>query len=91
MVEVGDPGGQARRVFEALAALLAEAGGTLEDVVKLTIFVTSIGDWHAIEAVRRTVFAAEPPTSTLVEVVTLADPDLCIEVEAVASLPAAGA
>ena len=75
---------QARRVFENMGAVLAAAGTTFADVVKVTVFVTDVDDRPRINPVREEVFGAARPASTLVEVAKLAVPGAKIEVEAVA-------
>ena len=74
---------QARQVFANLGAVLAAAGVGFESVVKVTVFLTDIDDRPAVNEVRREVFGAARPASTLVEVSRLVAGAL-IEVEAVA-------
>jgi 2-iminobutanoate/2-iminopropanoate deaminase len=78
---------QARQVFRNMGAVLAAAGAGFEDVVKVTLFLTEIDDRPLVNPVRREVFGAARPASTLVEVSRLAVPGARIEVEAVALLP----
>ena len=78
---------QARQVFANVARVLAAAGATFADVVKVTVYVTDIGDRERINTVRQDVFGATRPASTLVEVGALAVPGAKLEVEAVALLP----
>jgi enamine deaminase RidA (YjgF/YER057c/UK114 family) len=88
VVGVGDWEGQARRVFENLTRALEAAGAGWSDVVKLTYFVVDVAGLAAIRAVRdEFVDGSRPPTSTLVQVAGLVDPDFLLEVEAVAWLP----
>ena len=76
---------QARQVFANLGTALVAAGTDLAHVVKLTVFLTDIGDVATVRRVRNEfVDAASPPASTLVQVVALVDPALKIEVEALA-------
>jgi 2-iminobutanoate/2-iminopropanoate deaminase len=75
---------QARQVFANVGAVLAAAGAGFADVVKVTLFLTDIDDRPLINTVRREVFAAVRPASTLVEVSRLALPGARLEVEAVA-------
>jgi reactive intermediate/imine deaminase len=75
---------QTRQVFENMRAVLAAAGCGFEDVVKLTIFLTDIDDRPLINPVRREVFGATRPASTLVEVPRLAVPGAKVEIECVA-------
>jgi reactive intermediate/imine deaminase len=78
---------QARRVFENVGAVLAAAGASPNDVVKVTLFLTDVDDRPAINEVRKAWFGETRPASTLVEVSRLAIPGAKIEVEAVAVLP----
>jgi reactive intermediate/imine deaminase len=78
---------QARQTFRNVGAVLAAAGASFADVVKVTVFLTDVDDRAAINPVRREVFGATRPASTLVEVSRLAVPGARIEVEAVALLP----
>jgi len=78
---------QTRRVFENIGQVLAAAGATFADVVKVTIFLTDVDDRAKINPVRQEFFGDARPASTLVEVSRLAIPGAKIEVEAVAVLP----
>ena len=86
VIGAGDPALQVRTIFAALRDILEEVGGGLADVVKVTIFVTSMADSAAVQAERSSVFPIDPPASTMVEVSALADPDLCVEIEFVAAI-----
>ena len=73
------------RSSKNLGTALAAAGTDLAHVVKLTVFLTDIGDVATVRRVRNEfVDPASPPASTLVQVVALVDPALKIEVEALA-------
>jgi reactive intermediate/imine deaminase len=78
---------QARAVFENMRAILAAAGCTFADVVKVTVFLTDVADRPLINPVREEVFGDTRPASTLVEVSALVIPGARIEVEAVALVP----
>jgi reactive intermediate/imine deaminase len=83
-----DAEAQTRQVFENLRTALAAVGAGLEHVVKLTVFVTDMADLAAVRSVRNEYFASEaPPASTLVQVVSLVDPALKVEIEALAVVP----
>ena len=81
---------QARRVFENIRKVLATAGASPADVVKVTLFLTDVDDRPRINPVRQAFFGDTRPASTLVEISRLAIPGAKIEVEAVAVLPDAG-
>ena len=77
---------QARQVFANLAAVLAAAGATFADVVKVTVYLTDIEDRARINPVRQDIFGDTRPASTLVEVSALATPGAKVEIDAVALL-----
>jgi reactive intermediate/imine deaminase len=77
---------QARSVFRNLGAVLAAAGATFADVVKVTVFLTDVEDRPLINPVRQEVFGEARPASTLVEVSRLAVEGAKIEVEAIATV-----
>src|SRR5918992_1643989 len=80
---------QAERVFQNLRRALAGVGGSLDDVVKTTTFVTDEKHVALLREIRlKYLDAAPPPANTLVVVSSLARPTLLIEIEAVAVLRA---
>ncbi|MFI6981432.1 RidA family protein [Embleya sp. NPDC050154] len=88
LVGKDDPGAQARQVFENLRRCLAAAGATFDDVIKLTYFVTDIGQLPAVRAARdEFVDMTRPPASSAVQVGALFLPELLLEVEAFALVP----
>ena len=82
----GDIKAQARRVFENIRKIVEAGGGTMDDVVKLTVFVTDVRYREPYGEVRSEFFGPNPPASTLVQVANLAVPGALIEIEAVAAL-----
>src|SRR5688572_907414 len=78
---------QARRTFENIGLILAAAGSSFADVVKVVIFLLDIDDRPMINPVRQEFFGDTRPASTLVEVSALATPGMKIEVEVVAAVP----
>jgi reactive intermediate/imine deaminase len=78
---------QARQVFENLRAVLAAGGCGLDDVVKVTIFLTDVDDRPSINPLRQEAFGPTRPASTLVEVPRLAVDGAKVEIEAVALVP----
>lgn len=79
---------QARRIFDRLEALLTAAGGSLADVVKMTVFMTDIRRRDEIWQARKDRFTGDFPASTLVEISKLADPALTVEIEVIAHIGA---
>jgi reactive intermediate/imine deaminase len=86
LVRADDVVEQTRQVFANLAAVLAAAGATFADVVKVNVYLTDIADRARINPVRQEIFGDVRPASTLVEVSALAVPGAKIEIEAVALL-----
>ena len=78
---------QARQVLSNLGVVLAAAGATFADVVKVTVYLTDIADRVRINPVRQEIFGNARPASTLVEVSALAIPGAKLEIEAVALIP----
>jgi 2-iminobutanoate/2-iminopropanoate deaminase len=78
---------QTRQVFRNIGAILEAAGARPQDVVKVVVYLTDIGDRAQINPVRQEFFGDARPASTLVEISRLAVPGAKIEVEAVAVLP----
>jgi enamine deaminase RidA (YjgF/YER057c/UK114 family) len=77
---------QAEQVFRNIEATLVQAGCGFADVLKMTVFLTSIGDRAKVDAVRRVVFGPTKPAATLVEITALAVPGAKIEIEVTAAL-----
>jgi enamine deaminase RidA (YjgF/YER057c/UK114 family) len=86
-VGAGDFDAQAEQVFRNLERVLAAAGATLADVVKVTIYLTDMGNFPKIVDLRARWFTAPYPADTIVEVGALALPELMIEIEAIAVAP----
>ncbi len=80
----GDVAGQTRQVFANIAAVLAEAGASLDDVIKITVFSADIRYRNEINRVRGETFKEPYPASTQVAVAALVDPEWLVEIEAVA-------
>lgn len=82
-----DVSGQTEFVLENIRKILAHAGGTMDSVVSVTVFLTRMSDLSACHEVRRRYFKPPYPASTLVQVVSLVRPGLLVEINAVASIP----
>jgi len=83
----GDMAVQTRQVLDNIRSVLASVGGTMDDIAKVTVFVTDVGRIDEIHQVRAEFFTKPYPASTLVQVAQLIDPDWLIEIEAVAVIP----
>lgn len=77
-----DPGAQARRCLEAIETALAEAGATLEEVVRTRMFVTDASFQEAVGAEHARCFADSPPATSMVVVAGLLDERWKVEIEA---------
>ena len=67
----GDIEAEIRRVFENLRAIAEAAGGTLQDVVKLTVFLTDLGCFPKVNEIMATFFAPPFPARAVVGVAAL--------------------
>lgn len=85
-IEGADEYEQARIIFGKIRHLVEAAGGKVDDVVKVTIFMTNIRNNTKVWQARAEVFSGDFPASTLVEVRALATPDTLVEIEAIAML-----
>jgi enamine deaminase RidA (YjgF/YER057c/UK114 family) len=81
---------QARVIFGKIKALMEAAGGTIDDVVKLNIYLADINDREAVWQARREAFTGDFPVSSLLEVSRLVRPEMRVEIEAVGFLGASG-
>jgi len=84
---VGDIEVQTRQVCENLKAAVEEAGGTMDDICRVDVYVRNMEHFDAIHKVRREYFKAPAPASTMVEVTKFTSPDYLIEMNAIAVLP----
>ena len=75
---------QALQTFENIRAVLAEAGATMDDVVKILAFITDMDNYADYAAARAEAFPKNIPASATVSTPALVNPDLLVEVEAVA-------
>ncbi len=79
---------QTAQSLEDVSQVLQKAGTSLANVVKATVFLKNIEDFATMNQVYRRYFPKDPPARTTVGVAGLAGPDLLIEIEVVAILPA---
>ncbi|ETW92111.1 MAG: hypothetical protein ETSY1_45105 [Candidatus Entotheonella factor] len=86
IVGKGDIEAQARQVFGNLRQVLADAGGGLDNLLKITTYVTDINHYPAVIEVRNAFFPDELPASTLIVVESLFDRDWLLEVEGIAAI-----
>ena len=81
---VGDIEAQTRQVCENLKAACEAAGGTLEDICRVDVYVRNIEHFEIIHKVRREYFKNPVPASTMVEVSKMVKPEYLIEISAIA-------
>ena len=84
VVGVGDAYAQTVQAFGNVEKALSSAGASLADVVQTQMFVTDIGRWEEVGRAHRDVFADVMPVTAMVGIAALIDPDMLVEVTAVA-------
>ncbi len=77
---------QAKVIFGKMKSLCEAAGGTIDDVVTMTIFVTDIRENKEIWKARAEFFSGDFPACALVEVTGLANPEIKLEIQGQARL-----
>lgn len=88
LVGIGDITAQTRQVCENLKAAVEAAGGALDDICRVDVYVHNMEHFDRIHEVRRAYFTGNPPASTMVEVTRMTSPDALIEISAIAVLSA---
>jgi reactive intermediate/imine deaminase len=81
---IGDVEAQTRQVCENLKSAVEAAGGTMEDICRVDVYVRNIEHFDKIHKVRREYFKAPAPASTMVEVTKMVSPEYLIEISAIA-------
>ena len=84
---IGDIEAQTRQVCENLKAAVEAAGGTLDDICRVDVYVRNMEHFDVIHKVRREYFKPPAPASTMVEVAKMTSPEYLIEINAIAVLP----
>jgi enamine deaminase RidA (YjgF/YER057c/UK114 family) len=79
---------QAKIIFGKIRHLVEATGGAMSDVVKMTIYVVNIKKNTEVWRARQEFFTGDFPCSTLVEVRSLATPEILVEIEAIACIGA---
>jgi 2-iminobutanoate/2-iminopropanoate deaminase len=84
VVGAGDFEAQTRQALENLRTVLEAAGASLQDIVKLTVFVTDIANVREYGRIKAEYIPGPQPASSAIGVSALALPELMIEIEAIA-------
>lgn len=80
------PGVHRKETFTKIKHLIEAASGTMDDIIRLDIYVTDIRQREEVWRARKEFFTGDFPTSTLVEVRALATPKLLVEINAIGFL-----
>ncbi|AYJ52174.1 RidA family protein [Rhodococcus sp. P1Y] len=83
---IGDVDTQIRLAFENIRLIVDAAGGTLDNVVKLTVYFVDLRNLDTYTGILGELFPETRPAQTVVEISRLAMPELLIEIDAVAVL-----
>jgi len=86
-IGAGDAGAQTRQIISSISAILREAGGTLDDVIRVRVFATDMKNRPAINAERMKAFKKPRAVSTFVQVSGLEKDDWLVAIEATAFIP----
>ena len=81
---IGDIEAQTRQVCENLKSAVEAAGGTMDDICRVDVYVRNMEHFEKIHKVRREYFGSPPPASTMVEVTKMTSPEYLIEINAIA-------
>ena len=84
IVGIGDVETQTRQVCRNLQAAVEAAGGTLDDICRVDVYVRNMEHFSVIHRVRQEFFQGPLPASTMVEVSKMVSPDYLIEISAIA-------
>ncbi len=86
LVGVGDPYAQAEQALSNVERALERLDATRADVVRTRLFVTDVDRWDEIGRAHREYFDDVRPATSMVQVERLVDPEMVVEVEAVAKV-----
>ena len=86
LVGGSDSEAQSRQVMANIRTIVEAAGGKMEDVAKITCFITDINNYSGYSKVRSETWPSSPPASSTVVVAGLVRPEYLVEVEAIVRL-----
>ena len=81
LIGIGDPRVQTFQVLNNIKRALESVGAKLEDVVRTRIYVTDITKWEEVGKVHGEFFSQILPAKTMVEVKSLVNPQMLVEIE----------
>lgn len=81
---LGEPYYQVKIILKKIEQALVDAGGSINDVVRTRIYVVDMAIWEDVARAHGEVFGTIRPASTLVQVSSLVEPDMLVEIEATA-------
>ncbi|MEW6453158.1 MAG: RidA family protein [Pseudomonadota bacterium] len=81
---IGNIKEQTKQVCENVKAAVEAAGGTMDDICRVDVYVRNMEHFDAIHEVRREYFKAPAPASTMVEICKMTSPEYLIEINAIA-------
>ncbi|MGD8306034.1 MAG: RidA family protein [Ignavibacteria bacterium] len=84
IIGIGDPYLQTENIINKFKNVLEIAGSSLDDIVRVRMYVTNMDDWEVISKAFSKYFRSIKPAATLVGVKSLINPDLLVEIEATA-------
>lgn len=86
-IDKTNAGAQAKQIWANMEKILKHQGGSLQDIVEITTYITRKEDHIAVRDARRAAWTKDPqPTATLVVCSALASPDLLVEINGTAVL-----
>jgi enamine deaminase RidA (YjgF/YER057c/UK114 family) len=89
-VAIGDPAAQTRAILETIEKALADAGGSLKDVVRTRVYLVDISHWEEVGRVHGEFFRDIRPANSMLQVSAFVRPEWLVEIEVDAVIQGAG-